>query len=94
MDSTVEFNKVEIENAEIDSVLRSVLNSLSVKGYNPIDQLTGYIMSGDPTYITSYMGARAAISNLDAYDVLNRLISVYSKHLGLDVIPANHRKNR
>ena len=47
------------------------------KGYNPINQIVGYIMSGDPTYITSYNSARSLITKLDRDEILEELVQVY-----------------
>ena len=53
--SNTQFFKVEVEQVDsVKTILEEVYNALSEKGYNPINQIVGYIMSGDPTYITSY----------------------------------------
>ena len=56
--------------AEMKEILNSVYNSLMVKGYNPINQIVGYILSEDPTYITSYNNARSLICRLDRDELL------------------------
>ena len=58
-------------------VLASVYQSLKEKGYNPISQLIGYIMSGDPTYITNYNGARTLITSLDRDELLEEVFVNY-----------------
>lgn len=57
----------------------TVFNALKEKGYNPISQLVGYIMSGDPTYITSHNGARGIIRKLERDEILEELVKYYLK---------------
>ena len=63
--------------AEIKEILSSVYDSLLVKGYNPINQLVGYIISEDPTYITNYNNARALICRIDRDELLQELLVSY-----------------
>ena len=63
--------------AEMKEILSSVYNSLMVKGYNPIKQIVGYILSEDPTYITSYNNARSLICRLDRDELLQELLKTY-----------------
>ena len=58
-------------------VLLKVCQALTEKGYNPVNQIVGYIMSGDPTYITGYGGARSLISKVDRDELLEELVSNY-----------------
>ncbi len=58
----------------IKETLQSVYNSLKEKGYNPINQIVGYILSEDPTYITNYNNARAVISKIDRDELLRVLV--------------------
>ena len=58
-------------------VLERVYQALTEKGYNPVNQIVGYIMSGDPTYITSYAGARNLISKVERDEILEELMRVY-----------------
>lgn len=62
---------------EIKDTLSSVYNALLVKGYNPINQLVGYILSEDPTYITNYNGARSLITRIDRDELLQELLLSY-----------------
>ena len=62
---------------EIKEILSSVYDSLLVKGYNPITQLVGYIISEDPTYITNYNNARALICRIDRDELLQELLMSY-----------------
>ena len=74
--------KVDKDNAEeTKQILTLVYQALNEKGYNPIDQLVGYILSGDPTYITSHKGARGMIRDLERYDLLEELVKYYVKQL-------------
>ena len=77
-ESTRKF-KVLDHSAEIREILFSVYNSLIEKGYNPINQIVGYILTEDPTYITNYNSARALISRLDRDEVLEELVKNYLK---------------
>ena len=63
--------------AEMKEILSSIYNSLMVKGYNPINQIVGYILSEDPTYITSYNNARSLICRLDRDELLQELLKTY-----------------
>ena len=74
-EATRRFTTVD-SKAEIREVVSSVYNALLVKGYNPINQLVGYILSEDPTYSTNYNGARRLITRIDRDELLQaRLIS-------------------
>ena len=77
-ESTRKF-KVLDHSTEIREILSSVYNSLVEKGYNPINQIVGYILSEDPTYITNYNNARALICRLDRDDLLQELLLSYLK---------------
>lgn len=74
--------KIEIDKAqEVKEIVASVYNSLKVKGYDPISQIVGYILSGDPTYITSYDGARGKIVRVERDELLEELVKAYIKNL-------------
>ena len=75
-DSTIRFTAID-NKTEIREVLSSVYNALLVKGYNPINQLVGYILSEDPTYITNYNGARSLITRIDRDELLQELLLSY-----------------
>ncbi len=75
-DATRKFNVID-NKTEIKEILSSVNNSLMVKGYNPINQLVGYILSEDPTYITNYNNARSLITKIDRDDLLHELLVSY-----------------
>jgi len=61
-------------NAEAKEILESVYAALTKKGYNPMTQIVGYILSGDPTYITSHENARATIGRLERDELLEELV--------------------
>ena len=70
---TLEFDKAK----EVKDIVAQVYDSLKVKGYDPISQLVGYILSGDPTYITSYNGARGLIVRIERDELLEELVKTY-----------------
>jgi uncharacterized protein (UPF0297 family) len=77
MDGTMKF-KYQLETStKTKEILKDVYGSLKDKGYNPINQLVGYILSGDPTYITSYNNARAQIRKLERDELLEELLKCY-----------------
>ena len=75
-ESTIRFAAVD-SKAEIREIVSSVYNALLVKGYNPINQLVGYILSEDPTYITNYRSARSLICKIDRDELLAVLLRHY-----------------
>ncbi len=75
-DVTKRFAAVE-DKSQIKEILSAVYNALLVKGYNPINQLVGYIVSEDPTYITNYNGARSLITRIDRDELLQELLLSY-----------------
>ena len=74
---TQSFVTVQEKKIEVREVLERVYQALTEKGYNPVNQIVGYIMSGDPTYITSYAGARNLISKVERDEILEELMKVY-----------------
>ena len=77
-DATRRFNAID-NKTEMKEILTSVYHSLVVKGYNPINQLVGYILSEDPTYITNYNNARSLICRLDRDELLQELLDAPEK---------------
>lgn len=72
--------KVDAEEKNAAAVIiRTVYQALKEKGYNPINQLVGYLISGDPTYITSYNNARGLIRQLERDELLEELVRAYLK---------------
>ena len=76
-DFTRKFSIVDENDAEIRHILTTVYRALEEKGYNPINQIVGYILSEDPTYITNHMGARTMIRKLDRDELLHVLVKNY-----------------
>lgn len=74
---TMMFPVVDQREAEIREILSSVYEALSAKGYDPVNQLVGYFISEDPTYITNHNNARALIRKLDRDEVMTILIKKY-----------------
>ncbi len=75
-----QFFKVEKEpEIQVKDVLEIVYRSLSEKGYNPLNQIVGYIMSGDPTYITSHNNARSLIMKVERDELVEELLADYIK---------------
>lgn len=75
-DITRKFTVID-SKVEMREILSSVYNSLKVKGYNPINQLVGYILSEDPTYITNYNNARSLICRIDRDELMHELLVSY-----------------
>jgi uncharacterized protein (UPF0297 family) len=80
MDKTMQF-KPEREEETVSEVLSSVYSALKERGYDPINQLVGYIMSGDPSYVTSHNNARYLIRRLERDEILEELVRFYLKAL-------------
>ena len=79
MDKTVLFDVEEIKNASIKETLKEVYESLKERGYNPINQLTGYLITGDPGYISNYKDARTKISSIDRSELVAVIVKDYLK---------------
>ena len=76
--SNTQYFKVEKEpEMQVKDVLELVYRSLSEKGYNPLNQIVGYIMSGDPTYITSHNNARSLIMKVERDELVEELLADY-----------------
>ena len=80
-DKTMSFEVERAENARTKEILKEVYEALVEKGYNPINQIVGYILSGDPTYITSHNDARNKIRTIERDELLEKLVKNY---IGLD----------
>ena len=77
LDKTRTFSVYEDKETEMLQTLTTVYDALRKKGYNPINQIVGYILSEDPTYITTYNNARNIISKIDRDDLLETLVKSY-----------------
>ena len=76
-DATAIFSIHDQKDIEIHEVVQQVYDALKEKGYNPVNQLVGYILSEDPTYITTYKGARSLIHKVDRDDLLQAMLRSY-----------------
>ncbi len=76
-DNTIKFRVGQDDNNEMKQILTSVYTSLTEKGYNPINQIVGYLLSEDPTYITNHNNARALICKVDRDELLQDLVEHY-----------------
>ena len=76
-EQTMEFSVQHDKEAELKKTLTIIYDALKEKGYNPINQIVGYIMSGDPTYITSHKSARSLIMKVERDEILEELVKVY-----------------
>ncbi len=85
--STIFFRGGIDKNNETRKIIGEVYAALKEKGYNPISQLVGYVVSGDPTYITNYRNARALITRVDRDDLLEEVFQYY-----LESIENEHTK--
>ncbi len=75
--NTQYFRAVQENKMDVSQILEQVYVALTEKGYNPINQIVGYIMSGDPTYITSHKNARSLIMKAERDEILEELMQVY-----------------
>ncbi len=74
------FHVVKEQEYDVASILKDVYEALTEKGYNPVNQIVGYIMSGDPTYITSHKGARSMIMKVERDELVEELLNEYIKN--------------
>lgn len=68
------------EEIDVKEVLETVYKSLKEKGYNPVNQIVGYVLSGDPTYVTSFNNARTLITKVERDEIIEELVSSYIKN--------------
>ena len=80
-DRTMHFEVEREENTKCKEILKEVIEALVEKGYNPINQIVGYILSGDPTYITSHNDARNKIRTVERDELLENMVKNY---IGID----------
>ena len=76
-DKTMNFKVEREENIKTHEILKKVYTSLAEKGYNPVNQIVGYILSGDPTYITSHNNARGLIRKIERDELLEKMVKNY-----------------
>ena len=81
--SNTQFFKVEpAPQIQAKDILEIVYKALREKGYNPVNQMVGYIMSGDPTYITSHNGARSLVMKMERDELVEEMLKAYIEHNG------------
>ena len=80
-DQTMRFKVEKEDNSKAQEILKDVYEALVEKGYNPINQIVGYILSGDPTYITSHKDARNKIRQVERDELLEKMVKNY---IGID----------
>jgi len=80
-DKTMNFKVENENNIKYKEVLKEVYKALDEKGYNPVNQIVGYILSGDPTYITSHNDARNIIRKVERDELLEKMVKFY---IGID----------
>ncbi len=79
--SNTQYFKVNTDpEYRVKEILDTVYDAMAEKGYNPVNQIVGYIMSGDPTYITSYKGARSMIMKVESDELVEELLKEYIKN--------------
>ncbi|MBU7216812.1 IreB family regulatory phosphoprotein [Staphylococcus gallinarum] len=76
-DKTMKFNYDEIPKEDVKTVLQNVYKTLEEKNYNPVNQIVGYLLSGDPAYIPRHNEARNQIRRIDRDDIMEELVSNY-----------------
>ncbi len=79
MENTMKFNVEKEEENEARNILLKIYEALEEKGYNPINQIVGYLLSGDPAYITSHKNARSLVRKLERDEFLEELVRYYIK---------------
>ena len=77
LDNTQYFKIQSDQELKVGDVLQLVYQAMTEKGYDPVNQIVGYIMSGDPTYITSHKSARSLIMKVERDEILEELVKVY-----------------
>ena len=75
--NTITFSMEEVREADMKRILLTVYDALKEKGYNPISQIVGYILSEDPTYITTHNNARSLIRHIDRDELLQAMVKTY-----------------
>ena len=77
LDHTIKFSVPVDDKDHMRHILRSVFDSLNEKGYNPVNQIVGYLLTEDPTYITNHQNARSMICKLDRDELMQALVRCY-----------------
>ena len=77
MSETIWNNDEKERKSRVETVMSQIYDALKEKGYDPVSQIVGYILSGDPTYITSHNGARSLITKVETDEILEELVKFY-----------------
>ena len=80
INNTQYFKVKKEQEIEVKDVIAMIYEALKEKGYNPVNQIVGYVMSGDPTYITSHNGARSLIRRVERDEIIELLLDFYIKN--------------
>ena len=80
INNTQYFNVQKDQEIEVKDVIAQVYEALTEKGYNPVNQIVGYVMSGDPTYITSHNNARSLIMKVERDELVEEVLRAYIKN--------------
>ena len=80
LDNTQYFKIQSDQEIRVSEVLQLVYQAMTEKGYDPVNQIVGYIMSGDPTYITSHNGARSLIMKMERDELVEEMLKTYIEH--------------
>ena len=80
LENTQYFNVQAEQELKVGDILKTVYQAMTEKGYNPVNQIVGYIMSGDPTYITSYKNARSLIMKVERDELVEEMLKAYITH--------------
>lgn len=83
LEETMRFSLAKDEKPDVEKVLRLVFDALQQRGYDPINQMVGYLLSGDPAYITSFNNARNLIRRIERDELLEVLLRSYLKNCGV-----------
>ena len=83
-DATAIFSIHDKKDYEIHEIVQQVYDALKEKGYNPVNQIVGYIMSGDPTYITSHNNARSLIMKVERDELVEEVLKAYIENSAWD----------
>jgi uncharacterized protein (UPF0297 family) len=81
IDQTRMFDLSELNELNVETILTQVYNALEDKGYNPVNQLVGYLLSGDPAYISNHKDARSLIKKIDRDEIIEELVKSYLENL-------------
>lgn len=80
-EQTIKFKTIDPRDMEIREIIKEVYSALQEKGYNPINQIVGYLLTEDPTYITNHKNARSLLRKVDRDEILQAIIKYYVKEV-------------